>query len=156
MQNAVNATTTSDTDFVLKNAPDAAAVAYLKTAGNKLNIGGTEYTIQSYAEGTKTVTLSAAASLSKDAAVYSTDGGASGNSVYATMVIAANAYAVTEVNGGGLQHIIKQLGSAGTADPLNQRATTGWKALKVAERLVEEYMVRIEHGCAFAPTAKSN
>lgn len=42
------------------------------------------------------------------------------------MFIAANAYGVTDVTGGGLQHIVKQLGSAGTADPLNQRATTGY------------------------------
>ena len=82
--------------------------------------------------------------------------GADGVSVYCTMVIAANAYGVTEVSGGGLQHIVKQLGSSGTADPLNQRATTGWKAMKVAERLVEEYMVRIEHACATNPKAKSN
>ena len=39
--------------------------------------------------------------------------------------------------------IIKQLGSAGTEDPLDQRATAGWKAIKVAERLVEEYMIRV-------------
>ena len=82
--------------------------------------------------------------------------GASGNSVYATMIIGANAYGVTEVTGGGLQHIVKQLGSAGTADPLNQRASTGWKALKTAERLVENYMVRIEHGCATDAKAASN
>lgn len=82
--------------------------------------------------------------------------GASDVSVYCTMVLAANAYGVTEVTGGGLQHIVKQLGSAGTADPLNQRASTGWKALKTAERLVEEYMVRIEHASATNPTAASN
>jgi len=82
--------------------------------------------------------------------------GANGDSVYCTMVIAANAYGVTEVEGGGLQHIVKQLGSAGTADPLNQRASTGWKAMKTAERLVEEYMVRIEHGSATDPKAASN
>lgn len=82
--------------------------------------------------------------------------GANGISVYCTMVVGANAYAVTEVQGGGLQHIVKQLGSAGTADPLNQRATTGWKALKTAERLVEEYMVRIEHACKTNPNAASN
>ena len=27
---------------------------------------------------------------------------------------------------------------------VNQRATAGWKAIKTAERLVEQYMVRIE------------
>ena len=69
--------------------------------------------------------------------------------VYATLIMGANAYGVTEVTGGGLQHIVKQLGSAGTADPLNQRATAGWKAIKVAERLVEEYMVRVETTSSF-------
>jgi N4-gp56 family major capsid protein len=69
---------------------------------------------------------------------------ASSRDVYSTLILGADAYGVTEVTGGGLQHIVKQLGSAGTADPLNQRATAGWKATKVAERLVEAYMVRIE------------
>ena len=82
--------------------------------------------------------------------------GTSQASVYATLVIGANAYGVTDVEGGGLQHIVKQLGSAGTADPLNQRATTGWKALQTAEILSQPYMIRIEHGCATAPTAPAN
>lgn len=69
---------------------------------------------------------------------------ASARDVYSTLILGADAYGVTEVSGGGLQHIVKQLGSSGTADPLNQRATAGWKATKVAERLVEQYMVRIE------------
>ena len=70
--------------------------------------------------------------------------GASSRDVYSTLVIGDNAYGVTDVKGGGLQHIVKQLGSAGTADPLNQRATAGWKAIKTAAILVNEYMVRIE------------
>lgn len=70
--------------------------------------------------------------------------GSTNRDVYATMVLGANAYGVTEIQGGGLQHIVKQLGSAGTSDPLNQRATAGWKAIKAAVRLVEQYMVRIE------------
>lgn len=79
--------------------------------------------------------------------------GASGQSVYATLVLGDNAYGVTEIEGGGLEHIVKQLGSAGTADALNQRATVGWKATKVAERLVEQFMVRIESGCTFSGEA---
>lgn len=54
----------------------------------------------------------------------------------------AHAYATTELEGGGLQHIVKQLGYGD--DPLNQRASVGWKAVKTAERLSEQYMVRIE------------
>jgi N4-gp56 family major capsid protein len=75
--------------------------------------------------------------------------GASGRDVYSTLIMGADAYGVTEIAGGGLQHIVKQLGSAGTADPLDQRATAGWKATKVAERLVEPYMVRVETTSTF-------
>ena len=79
--------------------------------------------------------------------------GKDGISVYSTLVLGANAYGVTEIEGGGLQTIVKQLGSAGTADPLNQRASAGWKAVKTAEILSDEYMVRIEHASSFATTA---
>ena len=60
--------------------------------------------------------------------------------VYHTLIGGANAYGVTEVTGGGLKHIVKPLGSGGTSDPLDQRATVGWKALKTAEVLVRQYM----------------
>lgn len=75
--------------------------------------------------------------------------GASGRDVYSTLILGDNAYGVTELQGGGLEMIVKQLGSGGTTDPLNQRATAGWKATKVAERLVEEYMLRIETASTF-------
>ena len=78
--------------------------------------------------------------------------GSGSRAVYSTLILGDNAYGTTEVTGGGLEHIVKQLGSAGTGDPLNQRATAGWKATKVAERLVENYMVRIESASTFNPT----
>lgn len=65
--------------------------------------------------------------------------------VFGTLIIGDGAYGVTEITGGGLETIVKQLGSAGSADPLNQRSTVGWKATKTAEILVEPYMARIEH-----------
>ena len=77
------------------------------------------------------------------------EAGASGIDVYSTLILAANAYATTKIKGGGLETIIKQLGSAGTADPLDQRATVGWKALKVTEILSQQYMVRIETASTF-------
>lgn len=76
--------------------------------------------------------------------------GASGANVYSTLIVGANAYGVTEITGGGLRHIVKQLGSGGTEDPLEQRATVGWKLAKTAEILVDEYMVRIETGSSFS------
>ena len=60
------------------------------------------------------------------------------------------------MTGGGLQHIVKQLGSAGTADPLNQRATVGWKAIKTVEILVDQYIVRIESAASEGDTAIAN
>ena len=75
--------------------------------------------------------------------------------VFGTIVIGAHAYGVTSIEGGGLQHIVKQLGYGD--DPLNQRASVGWKAIKTAERLVEQYMVRIESvSPKYSPTAKAN
>ncbi len=74
--------------------------------------------------------------------------------VFATLVIGADAYGVTSVTGGGIEHIVKQKGYGN--DPLNQRSSVGWKGLKTAKRLVEEYMIRIESGSAFSSTAKAN
>lgn len=82
--------------------------------------------------------------------------GASNANVYATIVLGAHAYATTDIAGGGLRHIVKQLGSAGTADPLDQRSTVGWKAIKTAERLIEQYMLRIESGASEGATAIAN
>lgn len=64
--------------------------------------------------------------------------------VFATLFLGKNAYGVTEVTGGGLQTIVKQKGSGGTADPLDQRSSVGWKAIETAEILVPNYMVRVE------------
>jgi N4-gp56 family major capsid protein len=69
--------------------------------------------------------------------------------VFGTLFIAEGAYGVTNITGGGLETIIKQLGSAGVADALNQRSSVGWKATKTAEILVDAYMVRVEHKSAF-------
>lgn len=80
---------------------------------------------------------------------YPGEAGAAGRDVYSTLFFGADAYGVTEIEGEGLQHFVKQLGSAGTADPINQRATVGWKASKVAERLVETYMLRCETASTF-------
>ena len=78
-----------------------------------------------------------------------------GLAVFSTLILGAHAYGSTEIEGGGLEHIVKQLGYGD--DPLNQRASVGWKAHKTAERLVEQYMVRIESCSArYSATAEAN
>ncbi len=64
--------------------------------------------------------------------------------VFGTLILGEGAYGVTEISGGGLQTIVKQKGSAGTADPLDQRSSVGWKAIKTAELLIPNYIVRVE------------
>lgn len=62
--------------------------------------------------------------------------------VFSTLIYGQNAYGTTKVEGGGLEMIVKPRGAG--EDPLNQRSSVGWKALKVSERLIEQYMARIE------------
>ena len=64
--------------------------------------------------------------------------------VFGTLIMGKDAYGTTEIAGGGMETIVKQKGSAGTADPLDQRSSVGWKGQKTAEILVEQYMVRVE------------
>jgi tRNA threonylcarbamoyladenosine biosynthesis protein TsaB len=73
------------------------------------------------------------------------------------LFIGDGAYGTTEVEGGGLQTIVKQKGSAGTADPLDQRSSVGWKALKTAEILLPSYLIRVEHMTRrYSATASAN
>jgi N4-gp56 family major capsid protein len=154
--NAVNANTSSSATFVLKNNPTPQEAAYLATGGNKIMIGSTEYTLAatgSYTAATKTVKLSAAASLSADAVVYSKDAGAPDASthaapdVHATLIFGADAYGVVDVAGAGaMETIIKPCGSAGTTDPLNQRSTVGAKVAAYAAKVLNPlWIVKIEH-----------
>lgn len=121
---------------------DGGTVKANELAGRYVLIGDNYAKIT--ANTTTTLTLDKSITATDNEVIYPGEAGKNGRDVYATIVLGENAYGTTEVEGGGLQHIVKQLGSAGTADPLNQRATAGWKATKVAKRLVEEYMVRIE------------
>lgn len=131
------------------SAGDAAALI-----GRKIIVKGYQYTVAEAAAGaagaaTITITEAPSSNPADNDVIYPGEAGAAGRDVYSTLVLGENAYGTTEVTGGGLQHIVKQLGSAGSADPLNQRATVGWKATKVAERLVEGFMTRIETASTF-------
>lgn len=73
--------------------------------------------------------------------------GQGGADVYGAMVFGADAYGTVDIAGSAKPEIIvKQKGDAGTADPLEQRSSVGWKAAMTAVRLQELAMIRIEHG----------
>ena len=70
------------------------------------------------------------------------------STIFLTMVLGKDAYATTYARGLGLEHIVKPLGAG--EDPLNQRCTAGWKAMKAALRLKEQNMIRIESMSTFS------
>ena len=81
---------------------------------------------------------------SQKAKVFS-GAGASSIDVHASVAIGKDFYGTTSIEGHAMETIMKPLGSAGTADPLNQRATAGWKATHVAKILNESFGARLEH-----------
>ncbi len=73
------------------------------------------------------------------------DAGSGDEDVYATLIFGQDAFGMTRVSGEAMKTITKPLGSAGTADPLEQRATAGWKATFVGKILNDDAIVRYEH-----------
>lgn len=71
--------------------------------------------------------------------------GSGGIDVHRTLILGKEAYGITRISGEAVQTITKPLGSSGTADPLDQRSTMGWKVTFVATRLQEAFMLRLEH-----------
>ena len=153
-ESARNLTAKSATGKVITITEKLSANQAKALTGRDILVGGELLEVASAAAGaagaaTITVKTAPATTPAASTVIYPGEGGANGRDVYSTLILGADAYGVTELEGGGLQHIVKQLGSSGTADPLNQRATAGWKLTKVAERLVEQYMVRIESASTF-------
>lgn len=87
------------------------------------------------------VFIDAGAAISTDGMI--TENGVN-NDVYASLVFAKDAYGVVPLGGKAMQNIIKPLGSGGTSDALDQRATSGWKAITTTQILNENFMTRIE------------
>lgn len=127
---------------------------YLKSSGAKISVDGVEYGISSVTRSANanesTVVLASTPSSDPQAgdAVFSEDAGAAGENVYASLVFGKDAYGIVDIGDkGGVQSIIKPFGSAGSADPLDQRATVGAKIPSyTAAILNQSWLVRIEHG----------
>jgi len=110
-------------------------------------IGGQKLTISSVNASTRKVTLSDTSfNLAEAGVIYAADAGFGGAAIGNTVVLGKNAYGVIDVEGGNLRTIVKPKGSAGTADPLDQISTVGWKVDGFAAKILQPlWMVRIEH-----------
>jgi N4-gp56 family major capsid protein len=73
------------------------------------------------------------------------DAGLSTADVHATLVFGEEWFGTLGYDAMPAQVIVKDRGSAGTSDPLNQVATVGWKAAHAAVILNQANGVRIEH-----------
>lgn len=84
--------------------------------------------------------------VSTKAPVFAGAGSASAD-VYAALIIGYEAFGTVNVAGTGqFQTFAKGLGSAGSADPLDQRATQGWKSWQLPKLLNNNFICRIETG----------
>ena len=133
----------------------AEAEAFLSKAHAKVMIGAEEYEVSGVDRAAKTITLTSAVStaIPADTYVYSTEAGKLDNTtktaddVHMTLVFGKDAYGVIDLGGGAITTIIKGRGSAGTDDPLDQRATVGAKVMAYTATILNDlWLLRIEHG----------
>ena len=155
-ENARNLTASGAANGATVNFATDATVKAGALVGREVIIDGKKYYVSANTVSSMTLctdsTKQTPASLNcaSGTVIYPGEAGAEGVDVYATLIFGDNAYGTTSLADGGLEHIVKQLGSAGSSDPLNQRATVGWKATKVTVRLVEAFMIRIETAASAA------
>lgn len=83
-------------------------------------------------------------------------GGASSAAVYMCEFFGKDAWGKIKPTAESMQMIIKQRGSAGTADPLDQRGSVGWKASHAAKILYPERLLRVEVGSAYSAIDDEN
>ena len=126
-------------------------VLFLKKGGT-LSIGGNgsvavDTTNLTAGDSSVTLTTALDAIPAENTAIISEDAGSGGSPVHATVVFGKDAYGVIGIEGSdAIESIIKPCGSAGTADPLNQRATVGAKVMAFAAKILNDlWIVRIEH-----------
>lgn len=136
---------------------DGGTVEENALAGRYILLNGVRAKVTANTADTLTIEAADFGTVADNAVIYPGEGGADGLAVFGTLILGDGAYGVTEVTGGGLEIIVKQRGSSGAADPLDQRSSVGWKAIKTAEMLIENYLVRIESVSArFSESAKAN
>ena len=122
-------------------------------AGRYVLIGGKRYKVLSNTGSA--MTLAEAITAADNAVIYPGEGGAEGCAVYGCLFVGKGAYGVVDLS-EGTEVIVKPRGSSGTADPLDQRSSVGWKGIHAAAILYDEYMVRVECGSSYSKEDKAN
>ena len=132
---------------------DGGSVDAGSLAGRYVLIGGKRYKVLSNTDSA--MTLEEAITAADNAVIYPGEGGAEGCAVYGCLFVGKGAYGVVDLS-EGTEVIVKPRGSSGTADPLDQRSSVGWKGIHAAAILYDEYMVRVECGSSYSKEDKAN
>ena len=148
----------SSTTVAVKEAISADEATAL--AGRTILLASGKNKIVSAASGSAgnaTLTVETAiTTLAADSTVYPGEAGAQNVAVYGTIFMGKDAYGIVEPSAESLEVLVKQRGSAGTADPLDQRSTIGWKASHAAKILYQERLVRVETGSSYGSVDEAN
>ena len=128
-------------------------VAANALAGRYVMIGGSRCKVIS--NTTAKLVLDTEVTAAEGDAIYPGEGGKNGCAVYGCLFIGKGAYGVVDLS-EGTEVIVKPRGSSGTADPLDQRSSVGWKGVHAAAILYDEYMVRVECGSSYSGEDKAN
>ena len=101
------------------------------------------------------ITVSGAVNCEAGTVIYPADEGLNGGAVYGCLFVGKGAYGVIDLS-EGTEVIVKPRGSSGTADPLDQRSTVGWKGVHAAAILYDEYLLRVECGSSYSDEDAAN
>lgn len=135
----------SGTSITIKESLTSAEQAMFDgTKPTPIIIGGKPAEVLIATSATQLGLMASVSGIQANDKIYLAGGGKDNRAVFSCLLLGADAYGVTEISGGGLQTIVKQKGSGGTSDPLDQRSTIGWKSTRTAEILLPQYIRRIE------------
>jgi N4-gp56 family major capsid protein len=124
--------------------------------GRYININGIVAKITANTATTITFASTNFGNVPDNTVIYPGEGGKEGVNTYACLFLGADAYGVTDLEGGGLEVFVKQKGSSGTADALNQRSSVGWKEALTALILDDTSICRYECGSSFSKALASD
>ena len=145
----VNGNVMASTDVTFNGGTVAADAL----AGRYVLIGGQRVKVKSNTAAK--LVLEQAVTATDKAVIYPGEGGKDGCAVYGCLFLGKGAYGVVDLS-EGTEVIVKPRGSSGTADPLDQRSSVGWKGVHAAAILYDEYMVRVECGSSYSGEDKAN
>ena len=132
---------------------DGGTVAADSLKGRYVLLGGQRRKVLS--NSGSSMILDSAVTAEDNALIYPGEGGHEGCAVYGCLFLGKGAYGVVDLS-EGTEVIVKPRGSSGTADPLDQRSSVGWKGIHAAAILYDEYIVRLECGSSYSGEDKAN